>query len=323
MAYRAPDPLTPDPSPPKRRRGENTISALQNSSFFPLTLPFRETLRFPMKEARVFSIGEFSRVAGLTVKALRFYHEEGLLVPAYIDPDTGYRYYAPSQLETARVIAYLRGLDFPVSEIGKLLAQIREGADLLAVVERQRASIDAKIRHLRSVAVSLDKFIAQEREAVRIMSTTTFKVQEKTVGPILVAGVRMKGKYSDCGQGFSKIGKNFWRHIAGKPMLLIYDHEYKETDADFEPCMPVKKAKTVEGISVRELPGGRCVTLVHQGPYDQLGRSYAKILQYIKAKGYAIDSPCREVYLKGPGMIFKGNPKKYLTEIQMFVREGK
>ena len=38
-------------------------------------------------------IGEFSKLSGLTVKTLRFYHEEGLLVPAFVDPDTGYRYY--------------------------------------------------------------------------------------------------------------------------------------------------------------------------------------------------------------------------------------
>ena len=76
-----------------------------------------------------------------------------------------------------------------------------------------------------------------------------------------------------------------------------------------------------EGISVRELPGGRCVALLHKGPYDQLGRSYSKILEYIKQKGYQTILPSREVYLKGPGMIFRGNPKKYLTEIQILIKE--
>ena len=85
--------------------------------------------------------------------------------------------------------------------------------------------------------------------------------------------------------------------------------------------MPVRKGKAVEGISVRELPGGRCVSLLHKGPYEQLGRSYAKILTYLKDKGYECVLPTREVYLKGPGMIFKGNPKNYLTEIQMMVKD--
>ncbi len=53
----------------------------------------------------MFSIGEFSKVTGLTVKTLRFYHEQGLLDPTHIDPETGYRYYGPAKVETARVIA--------------------------------------------------------------------------------------------------------------------------------------------------------------------------------------------------------------------------
>ena len=43
-------------------------------------------------------------------------------------------------------------------------------------------------------------------------------------------------------------------------------------------------------------------------------------MAYIKSKGYEIEFPTREVYLKGPGMIFRGNPAKYLTEIQILIR---
>jgi effector-binding domain-containing protein len=103
---------------------------------------------------------------------------------------------------------------------------------------------------------------------------------------------------------------------------LHYDTEYKEGDADFEACMPVKQSRPVDGVSVRELPACRCVCLIHKGPYDTLGPSYAKVLKYVKDKGYSILSPTREVYLKGPGMIFRGNPKKYLTEIQIPVESS-
>ena len=56
---------------------------------------------------------------------------------------------------------------------------------------------------------------------------------------------------------------------------------------------------------------------MHQGPYETLGRSYQRVLEYIKTQGHETQLPTREVYIKGPGMIFKGNPKKYLTEIQI------
>jgi DNA-binding transcriptional MerR regulator len=267
----------------------------------------------------VFSIGEFSKVTGLTVKTLRFYHEQGLLVPSCIDEETGYRYYAPSKIEAARAIAFLRGLDFSVGEIREILARAEQENDLLEVMERQRTVVNAKIRGYRKVIAELDRFIANEREARLIMTKSSQEIEEKDVAPILMAGVRMKGKYSECGKGFSRIGRSLGRQIQGKPFLLHYDQEYHESDADFEACMPIRAGKALEGISVRELPGGHCVSLVHQGPYNDLGRSYARILQYIHEKGYKVQTPTREVYHKGPGMIFKGNPKNYVTEIQMFI----
>ena len=107
------------------------------------------------------------------------------------------------------------------------------------------------------------------------------------------------------------------RHLAGKPLCLYYDGEYREDDADFEPCFPIRREVAVAGVSVRTLPGGRGLTLIHRGPYDQLGRSYAKILQHANERKINLALPTREVYVKGPGLIFKGNPKNYLTEIQL------
>jgi DNA-binding transcriptional MerR regulator len=267
----------------------------------------------------VFSIGEFSKITGLTVKTLRFYQEEGLLVPSFVDEETGYRYYAPAKVDAARAITFLRGLEFSVGEIREMLAQAEEENDLLEAMERQRIVIDLKIRSYRKLVRSLDQFIADEREARHLMQNLSLRIEEKDIAPMLMAGVRIKGKYSECGNAFAMIGRTFGRHIAGKPFLLHYDQEYREADADFEACMPIRAGKSVEGVSVRELPSGRCVSLIHRGPYNDLGRSYAQVLQYIHEKGFQVQSPSREIYLKGPGMIFKGNPKNYLTEIQMFI----
>jgi DNA-binding transcriptional MerR regulator len=264
----------------------------------------------------MFTIGEFSKVTGLTVKTLRFYHEEGLLAPSFVDPQTGYRHYDPGQVETARTIAYLRGLEFPVAEIRELLRSGADDEDLLQTIQRHKAAIEQRVRHLRKVARSLDQFISDQRQG-RVMAQGKSEVLEKVLDPILVAAVRTKGRYSDCGKGFSRIGKAMGRYICGAPLLLHYDTEYKEDDADFEACFPGRQAKAVDGISVRELPGGRCVSLLHHGPYDQLGHSYAWIFRHVKDKGYGVAVPTREVYLKGPGMIFKGNPRNYVTEIQL------
>lgn len=268
----------------------------------------------------MFSIGEFSKATGLTVKTLRFYQEKGVLIPAWVDDQTGYRYYHPCQIDKARIITQLRSLEFSLDLIMEMLADAEEEADLLDFLARQKTFLEKKIRQYRGIVGSLEKIIYNEREVRMAMQNSTFDVVEKTLDTLLVAGVRMKGSYPECSKGFAKIGKALGRSISGKCFLLHYNDEYKEKDADFEACMPVRKAKAVEGISVRELLGGRCVALLHKGPYEDLSRSYAKILAYIKEKGYEIVLPTREVYLKGPGMIFRGNPRNYLTEIQMLVK---
>jgi DNA-binding transcriptional MerR regulator/effector-binding domain-containing protein len=267
----------------------------------------------------MFSIGEFSMMSGIPVRTLRFYHEEGLLVPAAIDPQTSYRSYDLRNLDVACVIVALRDLEFSLDDIRKILANCRDDADVLAYLEEQRDSLAQKLEHYQNAVNKIDQLIHQQRgmREEEKMSKANSEIREREVEPILVAGIRMTGRYSDCGQGFATLGKRFGRHIAGKPLCLFYDGEYRDNDANFEPCMPIRKPVHSDGISVRELPAARCVTLLHHGPYDELCRSYARVMRYVKQRGYELSLPTREVYLKGPGMFFRGNPKKYITEIQI------
>jgi DNA-binding transcriptional MerR regulator/effector-binding domain-containing protein len=266
----------------------------------------------------MFSIGEFSTISGITVRTLRFYHELGLLVPAAIDPTTNYRTYDERNLETAKVIASLRSLEFPLEQIREILSECRDDKDALGQLERQQKTLTGKVRHYQTILDTINQLIEKERrtrDEVK-MATTAPTIQERDVEPTLVAGVRMKGFYSDCGKGFATLGKTLGRQVAGKPLCLFYDGEYREGDANFEPCMPIRKLIASNGISVHELPAAHCATLLHYGPYEELKSSYAKLIKYVCEHGYKISLPTREVYIKGPGMIFRGNPKKYVTEIQ-------
>lgn len=267
----------------------------------------------------MYSIGEFSRITGLSIKALRLYHEKGLLVPSIIDQETGYRYYDHDNVERARIITHLRDMDFSLSDIGGMLKAAKDDADVLGFFEEQMEAILEKIRRQKDIVRRLEDIIKREKEAITMMESVDFEVEEKELEPILIAGIRFKGRYSDCGQMFAKIAKRFGREICGPAFSLYYDPEYKEEDADIESCMPIRKGQSGDNITVREFPGGRCVSLVHKGPYETLGRSYEKIMAYIKKKGYEPKLPSREVYLKGPGMVFKGNPENYLTEIQILI----
>jgi DNA-binding transcriptional MerR regulator len=74
------------------------------------------------------SIGAFAHRSRLSLKALRLYDELGLLTPARVDPENGYRYYVAEQVDRARLIGLLRRLDMPLARIGRVLELEGSGA---------------------------------------------------------------------------------------------------------------------------------------------------------------------------------------------------
>jgi DNA-binding transcriptional MerR regulator len=262
-----------------------------------------------------YSIGEFSRSTALSIKSLRLYHEKGLLEPAEVDPFTGYRYYNDANYETARIIRLLRDLDFTLAEIKAILDEDQDDQELHVPLSKKLEEIQKRRQRDQEISRAIALLIKQEKE-IALNTNENFSIEEKEIETFLIAGLRMQGRYDQVGPVFGRLGKALGRHINGKAMTLYYDGEYKEEGADFEPCFPVRKAMDgQDSISVRELKGGKCVSLIHKGPYQTLGESYKKLYAYLHEKSYTSKLPSREVYLKGPGMIFKGNPANYLTEI--------
>lgn len=147
------------------------------------------------------------------------------------------------------------------------------------------------------------------------MNAPSSEIQEITVPDQIIASLRYRGKYSECGPYIGQVARKASWLIAGKPFCLYYDGCYKEDGADIEVCFPIRKRKEIAGLTVRDLPGGACLSLLHVGPYDELKDSYAILRDYVQQHGAKVILPTREVYHKGPGMIFRGNPRNYRTEI--------
>ena len=70
----------------------------------------------------LFTIGSFATATRLSLKALRLYNQLGLLMPRYVDPETGYRYYHADQLDHGRLIRMLRAMEMPLAAIRQVLA---------------------------------------------------------------------------------------------------------------------------------------------------------------------------------------------------------
>ncbi|MFF3335509.1 MerR family transcriptional regulator [Streptomyces sp. NPDC002888] len=120
------------------------------------------------------TIGAFAKACRLSPKALRLYDELGLLPPARVDPDTGYRYYAPEQLERARLVAWLRRLGMP-------LARIREVCELHArepgAAAREIRAYWARVEAETAVRRDLAAFLVDHLTATSRKDTTMLELR--------------------------------------------------------------------------------------------------------------------------------------------------
>jgi len=107
--------------------------------------------------SRRLSIGEFSKLCRLTIVALRHYERVGLLMPAEIDPGTGYRYYHFDQIDIALQIGLLRSLDVSIAELRSFVAGSARLADVLAT---QRMHLKAQMHDRQRMVDVIDALAA-------------------------------------------------------------------------------------------------------------------------------------------------------------------
>jgi DNA-binding transcriptional MerR regulator len=121
-------------------------------------------------DAEQLSIGRFARLTGLSIGALRHYHELGLLQPAAVDPTTGYRSYVRAQAEEARLIANLRALGLSLSQVRIVLAA--DPAERRAMLAKQRTRLGALLAKTQRQIHWLNRAIDHE-EPIMIPSPPT------------------------------------------------------------------------------------------------------------------------------------------------------
>ena len=268
----------------------------------------------------MYKIKEFSKITKLTVKALRYYDQENILIPSYRDEESQYRYYDENDFKRAEAILLLRSLDFSIAEIKDVLVSLDNAADLSYYLEEKKTMIADRINLEKELIRKIDLYMnPKEREDISM----NYEIVVKEFQPITVVSIRYKGKYSDVGKYIGRLYKAAGGNASGAPFNCYYDEEFKE-EADIELCVPTKKLISAGEINGKELPRIKAICTTHIGSYESINLAYKAILDHAAKHNLKCLTPSREVYIKGPGMIFKGNPNKYVTQIIIpFEGEGK
>jgi DNA-binding transcriptional MerR regulator len=260
-------------------------------------------------------IGRFSEICRLSQKALRLYDEMGLLRPAWVDPDSGYRHYAVAQALEAERIRLLRSLEVPLDEIAELL---RDPAGGRHVLERHRRRLESRLDQLHALLASLDHLEKEDAMA--------YDVRTKEVPPQQIISIRFKaplaGMAAESGRAFGELFAHLGRAgaaPAGPPFGLYHGAPDEDDEVDVELCVPVSRPMSGAGrISGRELAGGPAAYTLHCGRYDAVGPVYAALQRWIQEHGREAAGAPREIYLVGPQQV--SDPAELRTEVQWPLR---
>ena len=108
------------------------------------------------------SIGEASKLKNVSIKALRYYEKIGIFKPAYIDPQSGYRYYSPAQLFDLDVILTCNELDIPLKRI--LDYQTKHGTDLRQLLKEGAKIAELKIQRAQQSLIQINSCLEEIEE---------------------------------------------------------------------------------------------------------------------------------------------------------------
>ncbi|MBN2810956.1 MAG: MerR family transcriptional regulator [Spirochaetales bacterium] len=268
----------------------------------------------------MYRIGLFSKITKVTVKALRFYEEEGLVVPEYVDPSNGYRYYTSSQLPVMFNIAALRQCGFSIPEIRSVI----EGKNAAEIYIERKKELEERSRETERQIASIDHYLKTlEKER-----TMPYQIYVKELPQALVYS--LKTVVSSYDEYFSlmpqmageleKINPSL-ACVEDPPYCFIryLDGEYRDRDISIEFCEAVMdkgNGKLPEGYrfqTIHRVPEAACV--LHKGPYSTLSAAYSAVFSWIENNGY-IPSDCpRESYIDG--IWNKDSEDEWLTELQV------
>jgi DNA-binding transcriptional MerR regulator len=187
------------------------------------------------------SIGEFARRSRLSLKALRLYGELGVLVPARVDPASGYRYYDTAQLDEARLVVMLRQLQLPLAAVKELLAC--DPADAATRIAEHWRDAEAAHDARRELADYLVSRLSGKRPVMYEVATR--EMPERSL-LCLKRNVDEQGQWA--------FGKEFIAILRERPLPKIEGREgaffciywgmvSADSDGPIEWCKPVPQAE--------------------------------------------------------------------------------
>lgn len=269
----------------------------------------------------MFLIGEISKLFQIDIRTLRYYDEIDLLIPAYVDDLTGYRYYSIEQFERLNTILYLKALNIPLKEIRQFLDD-RDIDHILTLLKEQQRRTEEKIREFKQIQQKINKRVQQIEDAAKVEDL--FQIREIQLPARMIIMLKQKIHMNDnlempirILENQSQMKSNIFLGQVGLTISVnsLQQSEFDEYNSLFmfiEPDKPLKN-------DVKSLPQQKYLTIRYVGTHADSSLYYQKLLSYAKEKGYALADDALEITYIDYGLT--QDTSRFVTEIQLPVKK--
>lgn len=265
------------------------------------------------------TIGTFSNLSKVSANTLRYYDEIGLLKPAAVNRENGYRYYETEQLQTVLMITRLKAYHLSLEEIAEVLRQPDSGG-LLGLMRKKRHEMGQELYRLSSVLTRMNQDISNLERGIHIMAyMENIEVRLVETEPQNLLYIRKNMSTKDYALYLGELYQTMQREkltAVGAPMTVYHiEGDFDPDCYDNEIAVPVTEAAA----GTRVMPGGPCAAVRLEGPYTELPSVYAKLQQWMERQGYVRGGEAYEVYLTDPNTT---EADKNITEVFVPVTKG-
>lgn len=265
------------------------------------------------------SIGAFAQIGQVTHRMLRHWDKAGLLVPAHIDPSSGYRSYDPSQLDQLHRIVALRELGFGIADIARLFEAGLQPEQLSEMLKRRRAEVEDEHRAAAARLIDVERrlhLIEKENQMPAI------EVVQKSLPAVrLAARTATVGEQPEIvnivGPAFGEIADIIGSR-AGALDTPIATYNMVEDGIDIVVGYAYD-GEPLDGFEIVELPSDDIAfTAVHLGAMDRIHETWQALHEEVIARGYQPSGPCRELYVRAESE----DQADWVTELQQPVAQA-
>jgi len=244
------------------------------------------------------SIGEFSKMTHLSVKALRHYHDVGLLEPVEVDPSSGYRYYLPEQVAIAQVIRRFRDLGMPVDEVRAVL----QAPDLDTRNEVIMAHLDrmhAQLEQTQATVASLRSLLEPEPVTIPVEYRSVPATPALAIAEFVEAenGVEWwMGAFDELQRVAAELGVD----RGGADGALFPGEFYEDERGDLVAYLPTTEPVTGGAwgrVRPYLVPAAELAVAMHEGPFGEIDRTYAQLGLHVAERSIGVAGVIREHYI--------------------------